>query len=100
MEELPTELSNEKKLELIKWAISSEQGWKSLAGSIKGFSDPDTAKAKCLEHFATLAVDKTIKLSIKICDCKSDCYCFDDEIEIKYYDFLVQQLEQHINSLE
>jgi len=89
MEELPTELSKDKKLELIKWAISSEQGWKSLAESIKGFSDPDAAKAKCLEYFATLANNKIINMSIE-----------DQLVEVKYYDLLVQQLDQHINNLE
>ena len=89
MEELPTELSKDKKLELIKWAISSEQGWKSLAESIKGFSDPDAAKAKCLEYFATLAGDRVINIPID-----------DGTVEVKYYDLLVQQLDQHINNLE
>ena len=68
-------ISEEKKIELLKRAISSEDGWRALAESVKNSSQPN-AKDLCADKLRQLAGDKEMA------------------------DMLVQKLEENIALVE
>jgi hypothetical protein len=88
------ELTEDQKIKMIKRAISSVQGWKNLATSVKQAPlTAPTAKEKCIELLRKIGGDREITIPIE----------GDDEfgeVAVNFSDLLVQQLEDNLTKLD
>jgi len=85
------ELSEDQKIQLIKQAISSVEGWKNLALSLNG--DPSN-KEKCIELLRKIGGDKMVALPVII-----ESTGEPDEVSITFSDVLIMELEKNIDLL-
>ena len=82
-------ISEEKKIELIKRAILSQEGWRAIALSVG--NSPD-AKTRCIEALKKIAGDREVPVAI---DASSNpCN------NVKFADLLIQQLEYNLALVE
>jgi len=58
------EMDKETKINLIRHAIRSENGWYKLAQPIKNSSDPIIARQKCVDLFRDIAGDQEIDVPV------------------------------------
>lgn len=79
------EITEEKKISLIKRAISSAEGWRVLAGTIRNAIDPLLARERCETMLRKIAGDKTVTISTS-----------DGPLPGDLGDLLVTQLDQHL----
>jgi hypothetical protein len=82
-------LTDEEKLSLIKRAISTKEGWKNLALSIKLHINPVGAKQKCIEALEEIGGDKEIEM--KTVD--------SIPVNIKMSELLVRELEENLSKV-
>jgi len=76
-------IPEEKKIELIKRAINSLDGWKALAQSIK---DRPDSKNQCIELLRKIGGDSEIDL--------------DENTKVSFTELLIEQLEIHLTKLD
>lgn len=88
----PTEITDEKRIELIKRAISSEAGWQALAQSVRYHSTEnyEEIKTRCIEFLHKIAGDREVDVPT----------VNGQTVKVKFADMLVQQLEYNIALVE
>lgn len=85
-------ISEDKKIELIKRAISSTEGWRNLALSLQG--KPEAAREECIRLLKIIGANKII--DVPAIDEKTG----DTEvIQINFSDKLIEQLDENIAQL-
>lgn len=90
MAELPTApMTEEVKIQLVKQAISTTEGWKALAQSLISAADPVASKAYCIELLRKIAGNKEIDLPTN-----------EGIVKGNFADLLIQQLEYNIALVE
>ncbi len=94
MEKTPI-VTQEVKVELVKKAIGSEQGWVNLAQSIKSAADPKEARTNCESILRDIAADKRVDLPVLL-KLPSDAMM----ITIEMGDYLVGQLDETLRNLK
>jgi hypothetical protein len=90
MDEVLPPISEDAKLRLIKRAISSDEGWQTLAKSVISAIENGTpdAKEKCVELLRKIAGDRKVSVAI---DNSEEPYN-----QVNFADLLVQQLEYNL----
>lgn len=83
-------MDDDKKIEIIKKAIASKQGWLNLAASLDG--KPQEAKDECIRLLRIIGGDKIIEMPVNYLD---DDYT-PTTLSINFSDKLVSQLEEYI----
>jgi hypothetical protein len=88
----PTEITDEKRIELIKRAISSDAGWQALAKSVRYHSTAnyEDVKAVCVSLLRQIAGDREVDVPT----------ANGATVKVKFADMLVQQLEYNIALVE
>lgn len=84
----PMEITDEKRIELIKRAISSEAGWQALAQAVRYHSSGnyESVKENCIRLLREIAGDREIDMPTVDGPC----------VKVKFADVLVHQLEYNI----
>ncbi len=85
----------ETKVEMVKLAIGSEQGWVNLAQSIKSAANPKEAREECESILRDLAADKRVDIPALL-KMPPDAMM----ITIEMGDFLVSQLDDNLRNLK
>lgn len=87
--------SDEEKIQLIRRAISSVEGWRNLAESLQG--NPESAKEECIRLLRIIGGDKMIDVPATVTDENGNSV--EETVKINFSDKLVDQLNEFIASL-
>jgi hypothetical protein len=81
-------LSEESRLEILKRAISTEEGWKALAYSIHSAPDSKRAKESAIALLRTMAGNKQVMMKSQGTD-----------VPVSMAELLINELEKHLGIL-
>lgn len=85
------QITDDDRIVIIRRCISSVQGWKNLADSIKTSTNPD-AYDQCINLFKKMAGDKEIAVPATDVETREQ-----DEVKMMFFDMLVMQLNKHFD---
>ena len=92
-------MTTEEKIELIRKAIRTEEGWKALANAVNNAPDRKKAEEKTVKFLQKIGGDRTITLKIpsKAASCSSRFGLNEeDEVDVGIGDLLVNELKKHM----